>query len=250
MVSSDQNNPYGISAPPGTQATATTGTIHPYGVPDNYIAPALLAPTGTGSQFTQQYGPHNVYGTDSHTDLYMPGDEFAPGSDLQAIPQIQAEMIAAGLIKPSDVRVGVWDSASADAYKEVLTFANANGLNAQDALTILTSNPTLGGVKGSKAGGSGSKAAVISYANPADVQSGFRQVSQGLTGQEQDPAAFQDYYHGLESQAGHQTGASYTQAPSVGGAAEQYTLEHDPSQVLAYGTASRMQDFLSMVGAK
>lgn len=248
MASADQNNPYGLTAPPG--GTGSTTTVSPIGVPTGYKAPIQHGVFPTTPQGTNaRWGTRTQFGTTPQTGQYMPGDEYGPAGDLGAIPTIQAEMIAAGLIDKRDVRVGVWDAASASAYQDVLAFANQNGLTANDALSILVSNPPLGGLKGAKAGGAG-KAAVISYTNPADVQAGFRSTSQSMTGQEQDPAAFQDYYHGLEAAAGHQTGSSYTQAPSVGGAAEQYVLEHDPSQVLAYGTASRMQDFLSMVGAK
>ena len=50
--------------------------------------------------------------------------------------------------------------------------------------------------------------------------------------------------------AGSGTGGQYEQKPSPTDFAQQYLIQNDPAQVQAYGVASRMQDFLSMVGAK
>lgn len=250
--SADQNNPYGLTAPPSGGPAAT---VSPIGVPIDYKAPTshsvVIGVPGT----VQRTSTENVYGTPLLTNPYMPGDEFAPAGDLNAIPIIQADMIAAGLLNKSDVRVGVWDAASASAYKDVLAFANQQGVSAQEALTILVSNPPLGKP------GTGRAGQVVSYTNPADIASGYQNVSQQLTGQEQPTADFQDYFHGQEAAAnasavGAHNAAlgggtqSYVQPPSVSSAAQQYVLEHDPSQVLAYGVASRMGEFLSMLGVR
>lgn len=254
-VSADQNNPlspYGIKTKgSGGGSTSDTSTpTNPIGVPTGYKPPTshsvVIGVPGT----VQRTSTENVYGTPLLTNPYMPGDEFAPAGDLNAIPIIQADMIAAGLLKPSDVRRGVWDAASADAYKDVLAFANQQGVSASEALTILVSNPPGGKAGGAGGGGGGGRAAVISYTNPADLEATYSSTAQSLTGQEQQNPAFVDYYHGLESGAQHQTGTNYTAPPSAGAAAQQYIEQNDPSQVLAYGTASRMQDFLSMIGVK
>lgn len=183
----------------------------------------------------------NVFGDPIHSQ-YMPGDQWkVPLSDPQSIPQIQQMLVQAGLLSAKQVRIGVWDNASASAYSTVLGFANAYGINATQALNTLINNPKVG------KGASTAAQPIISYTNPADVATGFQNVSQNLTGQEQDPAAFAAQFHSQESAAQHQRGQNYTQAPSITGAATQYIQQHDPSQELAYGTASRMQQFFAML---
>jgi len=245
MANADQNNPYGIPAPPSTGGT-TTGPSPLF--PDVPTPPRFLVGIGAEGVPPSSVSP---YGTPYQSYQYVQGDEWGPGADLSSIPTIQAEMVAAGLLDKSDVRVGVWDAASADAYKSVLGFAQSQAITPTLALSILVSNPPLGGTSGSGRGGGGGGAQTPTYfTNPADVASQYRSTSAGLTGQEQDPAAFQAYYHGLEAQAGKQTGANITRTPSVSGAAEQYLLNNDPQDVMAYGIASRMNTFLSMIGTK
>lgn len=240
--SSDQNNAsktlagLGISAPP----SGTTKT-HYLGVPDGYKPPTI----GTVPPFEGMHPgpgvPGTPFGTVVNPDPYTETDKWGPAADVGSIATIQAEMVAAGLLNKTDVRPGVWDAASADAYGKVLGFANQQGLNATDALTILTSNPPLGRDK------RGAVGPTISFTNPEDVQSGYQNVSQALTGQEQDPSQFQQHYHDLEAAQAHKTGQNYTQAPSLTGAATQYVQNNLAGQEASYGVASRMNDFFSML---
>jgi hypothetical protein len=175
-------------------------------------------------------------------DQYTQGDQWkVPLSDPESVPQLQQDLIQAGLLSAKSVRLGTWDIASANAYSTVLGFANAYGLNAHQALQVLVSNPKAGATK---------TGPTIAFTAPQDVQTGFQNVSQNLTGQEMPTDQFQGYYHGLEAAQAHGTGSNYTQAPSVTGAATQYLISKDPSEVQAYGTASRMQELYSMLGIR
>lgn len=258
MVSTDQNNAgatlgsLGIGGPPSGSTTKTKYL----GIPKGYTPPSR--PGGPGEGPGGMADPGNTFGSATNPGNYSimgstPGpslngsgyteaDKWGPAADLGSIQTIQADLIAAGLLKLSDVRPGVWDAASADAYGQVLSYANQQGLTASDALTILTSNPPLVKPK------TGPGPRVIAFTNPQDVATQYQNVSQQLTGQEQDPAQFQQVYHGLEAAQAGTNGTNYTQAPSLTGAATQYIQQNMPGQELAYGAASREQEFLHMVG--
>jgi len=256
VVSTDQNSStgvlgtLGITGPP-TAGGGTTKSTSPLGVPSGYQPPTYPGPNiiPVPGQTPFDAGPTTttVYGSGVNPTLYTETDKWGPAANPTQVPTIQAELIAAGLLNAKDVRVGVWDAASADAYGKVLSFANTQGMTAVDALTLLTENPPIGKTSGGS-GSSGGTQPIISFTNPADVQTEFQNVSQNLTGQEQNPAAFVQQYHADEAAAGHQRGQNYTQAPSLTGAATQYVQNNMPGQEAAYGTASRMQQFFSMVG--
>jgi hypothetical protein len=150
-------------------------------------------------------------------------------------------LIAVGLLNPKTVRLGMWDVTSANAYAKVLGFANSQGLNAQQALQVYQSNPNLKQQQGP---------AYVepTFTNPVDVQSNFQNVSQALTGTEMSAdQGFAQAYHQQEAATGHTSGDSYTQAPNVQNAAQQYLIEHNPDDVRAYGVASRMNEFFNML---
>lgn len=197
------------------------------------FAPGMAPPGAVGdpseTQFTQ-------FGTIANEEPYTNQDAWgiAPSN---VIP-IQKALIAAGLLSDKRVRFGLWDEVSASAYLNVLGFANAYGLRAQDALRVLVDNPQQEAVR---------QAPTIAFTNPADVETGFQQISQNMTGTEMPAADFQSYYRGLEEAQAHESGSNYTQAPSVQGAATQYLIDKNPDDVRAYGVASRMNEFFSML---
>jgi hypothetical protein len=249
-----QNSPGGQTVTVGGTTYTVGGggdtTQSPLGVPQGYTPPYGTRTESTdfthGSPILKMFpgikgSPITAYGTTPNSSQYMSGDQWkVPLSDPESIPQLQLALVQAGLLSARTIRYGTWDVTSANAFAQVLGFANAYGLNAKQALDVLASNP-----KANAAGGAGP---TISFTNPQDVATGFQNVSQNLTGQEQPVGDFQNYFHGQEAAAQHQTGQDYTQGPSVTGAATQYIQQHDPSQELAYGTASRMQEFLAMLG--
>lgn len=259
MASPTTNSPTGIPAPPPIPAqTDTSGPSALGGFGPQYKPPTMTQPGLQTSilEFAPNQIPQGAVGSTGapmrttlygtiprlHANQYMPGDQWSvPLSDPESIPQLQQQLILAGLLNPKSVRLGTWDVTSANAYSTVLGFANAYGLNATQALQVLVSNPKAQ---------TGPQQPTIAFTNPQDVETGFQQVSQNLTGQEMPTDQFVQHYHGLEAAQAHKSGENYTQAPSVQGAATQYVLNNDPSQVQAYGTASRMQELYSMLGIR
>lgn len=239
MAETDSNSPNGTGIDFGPMPTGTTTTKSPIGVPVGYKAP--VRPT-----FPPYEGLHpgpglpgTLYGTTPNPNQYNQGDQWTvPLSDPQSIPELQQELIQAGLLNPKSVRLGTWDVASANAYSTVLGFANAYGLNARQALDVLVSNPKAN---------QGPAQPTIAFTNPQDVETGFQNTSQSLVGQEMPTEPFVSHYRGLEEAQAHQSGENYTQAPSVQGAAQQYLQEHNKDDMQNYGTASRMNAFFDLV---
>lgn len=224
----------GIGLPKGYTPPSTQGAMYPIQTPapEGAVLPA-------GDKYNSVGGAYNEM-------QYTATDAWSPGTDLNGIKQLQAEMIAAGVATASSIRPGTWDQASANAYAKVLKFANQNAMNATDALSYLVSNPPL-----SKTTASATQP-IISFANPVDVAADFDKTSQDLTGQEQGGLLpqFQQQYTAQEAASQHLRGQNYVQAPSATASAAQYLEQKDPSQVQAYGAASAMQTFFNMLGQK
>lgn len=189
--------------------------------------------------------------TNPHGTYYIDGQEWAPLNDPGSIPTLQAELVQAGLLSARDVRPGVWDQTSASAYKAALAFANASGANIVDALGILIQNKKLG----STAAGSTANTA-YQITNPQDAADEYKSAAQTLTGQagrDADAMRFAAYFQSQERQAGQAaqtaTSGAVTAAPSLSNAAQDFVKTQDPNAVMAYGMASRSQEFLNMLGS-
>lgn len=87
---------------------------------------------------------------------YKVGAEMEPRSySPEMIARLQQQLAGAGLIGPSTrYRLGVWDSTSISAYKQLLAFANQGGTSREDALQTLLTAPQLRG-DGQGVGGAG-----------------------------------------------------------------------------------------------
>lgn len=69
---------------------------------------------------------------------YFDGAEWTPaGLSPQAIRELQMQMAMTGLLT-SDFSPGVWDESSMNAYKSLLSFANARGVTWEAALELYT----------------------------------------------------------------------------------------------------------------
>lgn len=67
---------------------------------------------------------------------YKVGSENIPGGwGVERIVELQAQMVAAGVLKASAYQRGVWDYASMAAYERLLATANASGLDADQVLS-------------------------------------------------------------------------------------------------------------------
>jgi hypothetical protein len=134
--------------------------LKPIGVSEGFRVPSVrtsesfrgMSPTAVEGWSSQGAGPGAIV---ERGPRYFDGDEWRPASlGPAAIGDLQAMMAAAGLL--DDFRYGVWDAASVDAYKQLLTEANASGLTAEAALRQRAQGFNApGGVGGAGGGGGG-----------------------------------------------------------------------------------------------
>lgn len=115
---------------------------------------------------------------------YKVGAEMEPRSyPPEMIARLQQQLAAAGLIGPSTrYRLGVWDSTSTNAYKQLLAHANRGGMSREDALTELLSAPQMKGLEGADGvmGGVGGSAAPQGRLNTYEASdpAGVRQTAE------------------------------------------------------------------------
>lgn len=257
-------------ATPPSQAGGTSGGAAPSiigGLPAGYQQPTHTIDTGGGHPGMAFIpGPETPYDTQALSSgapgtatsaggtFYTDGTEWAPLNDPSTVPTLQSELVQAGLLTKANVRVGVWDATSAAAYKVALGFANASGLTINDALGVLIQNTKLGSTSSA---GTSSAPGPFAMTDPATVQSAFRNAAESLTGQDlstQQQSAFDAYFQSQE-RAAHAAEASATTsgalnapgAPDASATAEAYIRQNDPSQVMAYGMASRANDFQNLL---
>ena len=276
MASPTQNSPLGGFTPTPLPTSGSTGTGTAIGLKKGEVVPEDLQTSilGFAGKAAGQPIPQGavgtqttIYGTDPNPTQYTAADLLSPAADPENAIQLQEEMVQAGLLAATSLRPGVWDSASQAAYAKVLGFANQYALNAQQALDVLVTNAKTTKTAssttqlGQGVGGQGYNYFFPEYSGAA-INTGFQGAAQQEVGSEDSAAlpGFTTAFKTAESQAaagkdiakvaGSGTGGQYEQKPSPTDFAQQYLIQNDPAQVQAYGVASRMQDFLSMVGAK
>lgn len=112
----------------------------PIGVPDDYLAVRPQDLTGMSATAGEGWAAGGK-GHGSMVDRpprYFEGAEWTPaGLSPQAIRELQMQMAMTGLLN-SDFNPGVWDDPSVDAYKQLLSFANARGVTWEAALELYT----------------------------------------------------------------------------------------------------------------
>lgn len=214
-------------------------------------------PVGERPQHTTTGGVMvSQFGTSLQASPYKTGDELNPGTGSQdQVLRTQNQLIQAGLLSPTGVRPGFWDAKSAAAYKIVLAYANQHAMTATDAMAQFLDNP---------ANQTQGRQAPFQFTNPMQVAQavsgggpGQTNVAQSLTGKNLSPSEtkdFTDWYAQQEAkarddyqQADLTAGGTATSAPDVTAAAQQYIKEHNLSDTVAYGTASRMLQFFDLL---
>lgn len=244
-----------LTLPPFPTGGATTSTA--IGIPAGFEPPVRQvpgAPTPSGQHLIP--GPVTPYGTTPHGSTYNEGDQWKPQNLPPAdVWALQQQLIEAGVLTRSNVRPGVWDATSANAYKTVLGFANATGMTSSDALRTLVSNPQLQASR---------DRAPVQMTNPVDIAAavsgggpGQSNTARELLGQDLpsgEKDSFVKWYQDQENNARQQymkadlgNQATYTGAPNLANAAQEYIKEHNLSQSVAYGTASRMLQFFDLL---
>ena len=269
----------GLPPPPDAAALGTNQNPNYVGVPDNWVPSAFPQSNVGGPTALQMRGSEHPFGPAGSTmmtqlgtplhmndkgggTLYTTRDVFTPTLDPQSIPVLQLKLIQTGYLDPQQVRMGVWDGASQEAYRKVLTFANTYGAYVGDALNILQQ---YGAAQQQQSGPKGGQPGPYQVTNPADLKKAYRDAAESLIGkdlpaseseqfaamyQQQERNAYSQLAQGISTQqAGGTQLMAGTQAPSATAAAEDYINTHHLADKIAYGAASRMQDFYGMLNA-
>lgn len=125
----------------------------PIGVPEGYAAvrrPIFGAGLAGGSIRAREQPDGGAY---KRPAQYFDGDEWKPANlRADSVAAIQRAMVEAGILGWGDFNYKIWDNKTADAYKEVLSVANAQGVTDRMALTQMAMS---GGAYGRGGGGQG-----------------------------------------------------------------------------------------------
>lgn len=254
-----------VQQPPQDPGAFTGGTVaptNPIGVPGDYVAVRDDPYTHRQrSMLPEGEGPRSLSSTRiRHTETpprYVEGDDWAPASlSPEAIAQIQRQMIAVGLI-PSDAKItlGFWDNTTREAYRDLLTYANASGLTWSQALKAY-------GAAGGHAGpgGPARQPLTIRTTNPDDLRRVFRaavinELGQGWSQEEIDKmvASYQGQEASVQRQAydAGETGGTVTDVASPQAYAEAEALKRDPSGVAEHNlieSGGPLDAFRQMLG--
>lgn len=229
---------------------------------------AVLMSGGTGSKLTPigqtptGYAEKPTAGREERSVVrYFKGDERLPATlDSRQVTELQIKLIQAGILD-TDFRRGVYDPATEKAYESLLSYANASGLDKDDALAHYQAGQSMEidpatGKPRARAGTGGVKRAplTIRYANPQDVASMADEVASRRLGRKFRPEEMQKFisaYQGQEASsqkteyAVGESGGSYTAAPSVETAAENFAEQTDPDQAFA----RRLMDYTGHINS-
>jgi hypothetical protein len=219
----------------------------PIGVPEDYRvdvpedSPVIARGEVPGS--TRSVGPQ-----------YYEGDEWEPaGLSPTSIRDIQQAMFEAGLLD-SGFRIGVWDGVSAGAYADVLAYANAAGISAQQALVRMAATGEFNPEEAPPP-------LVVQRTNPEDLRRVFRatiinELGQGWS-QEQINRMVASYHQAEEAayrqeremQVEGRSG-SFNAPPSPEAFAEAEAMRVDPTGVGAHDLiADYVPTFMQLVAS-
>jgi hypothetical protein len=255
----------------------------PIGVPEGYTAPRptnLRGMTTRGSEGWSEGG--RGHGTIfPQAPRYYDGDEYRvrPMSPA-AIAAIQDQMARAGLLT-SDFMMGVWDPATAEAYKVLLGMANAQGTTVEQAMTLLGSgermewDPATGTYQ--SVGGLGAGAApvpelVTRVTDPEVLKSVFRRAAIetiGIGWSEEQLQRAADAYNNVERQrqqeaydtqlaagqlgsmtdGGAPVAGEVVEIPSAEGWIDSYIRKEDPAGVAENQALDMVDVFMQTAGS-
>lgn len=226
-----------LSAGPPPAATDTEQP-RPIGVPVGYIPTSPVVNPWTG-RAAQGAAPR-----------YFPGAQRTEAARLspEDRAELQIRLKQIGLIGPkTKIRLGVWDDTSANAFEQVLAWANSTG---RDWRSSLAEMEATGMNLGELGDSEGSGDAAIALSNPLDIRQESRKVAKEKLGRGKlDPKLEQQMvsgYQGLETAAQQArngasgVGGSYTQAPSFEAFAEDTLRKNNP---VAYDSHAALSAF-------
>lgn len=212
-------------------------------------------PTGYTEEPTAPKDKRNVV-------RYFKGDERLPAAlNSRKVEDIQSKLYHAGLLEGDFIK-GVWDPVTEAAYESLLSYANATGLDKDDALLAYQSgdpmeiDPKTGQPRSRKVGTKGVTTAKLSirYSNPANIADAANQVARQRLGRAftgDELARFVAAFHGEEQRAqsadfsAQQGGGASTEAPTVESMASRFADQADPDAA----HANRLMDYADEINS-
>jgi hypothetical protein len=225
-------------------ASATSAS--PLGVPPGYTAPgALVDPEedyfARGGIGPRQPNPPRVM----QPPRYFEGDEWSPASQSpEVVARIQRDMADAGLFDDNDeITIGAWDATTRAAYRSLLSYANASGLAAPDAIVRLKEITASGGGRVKALSGD---AAGVRVSSPLEIRAVADKAAQSVIGRrlnDSEAAAVVGAFQGLQSAEP----TSSTDAPPLDVFTEDYLRRSQPGEVAQMDTLGYANDFFSLL---
>lgn len=218
------------------------------------MRPGQRGPRGTASISTIMGAPESEWG---RLPRYQSGAEYSPLNNPEGILQLQAQLVSIGLLDEDNVRPGVWDSKSANAYRNVLSFANQQGLTAQEAMRLMANNPTLGELKGS----AGSKRAplTVQLTNPLDIAATAQATAQKMLGRYLSQEDLKPLIERVQASERGAQQKAYTMGGAEGGTvvtpasveseSEDYFKKNYGEEAMGYAAVEAMNEFYSLLGS-
>lgn len=230
--------------PPGGSTRA------PIGVPEDYTAvienPVLQDRTSSPTAVEAAARDRFI----ERAPRYFEGDEFKPAQlGPASIAELQRQMVEAGLLTDS-FRLGVWDSATVAAYRDLLSYANASGLTDRQALLRYRAGEQVGEPERAPL--------VIQQSNPEELRRVFRQavietlgvgwdrgrIDQAVQAYMAEEARVQREAYDLEL-----TGGTITNIPSPETFIEERARREEPVEAQVHDTLDFVQQFMSLANS-
>lgn len=237
-VYADTGDPYNGAQPELVRWSATVPTTN---TEDN-LARRNERP-GTSQIVTQ--------GSQQIAPRYFDGSQFLPGSlSPTEVAALQRAMIDAGLMKNGAAQLGIWDTASVQAYTELLSYANSSGIDAKTALARW-------GDAHKQDPNAGKAPLTIQVTSLDDLRPVIRKafidtLGTGISTDQVDALAaqYQQMQAGAQQQSynASDTGGTVTQAPSVDAFAQAEATKRDPLGAQEHTALGFIDQFRSMLG--
>lgn len=188
----------------------------PTPIPQGQVQTGERKPIGVSAD----YKPHYEGQTQDPKQTkvrYWSGSEYdsVAGLSPEDRADLQLTLRDLGLIGPkTKIRLGLWDSTSASAFRQVLAWANTRGIGWRAALAEMQQSSSLGDL-----GGEGEAAPLPT--NSLDIQAAARDTSRSVLGRgltDAEKSRVEGAYHSME--APYLQGTASQDAPGSAGAQE------------------------------
>lgn len=126
---------------PDEEEKRTPIGVPPGGIRNPFYNQPASAYSPQGSDYTTLPG---TIQTPQVTPKYFRGDELVPGYSWgpEKIIQAQNSLVTMGMLKRGSYQSGIWDDKTADAYSQLLGYANSTGKSDVEAAAEITERVT------------------------------------------------------------------------------------------------------------